>query len=219
MRNPWQDLPHSGEYVLDSDRNAVEGFNRTARPDFKYDINLMPEPFFGTPEAPIVVLNLNPGISSEEEIFHSQPAFMEKAWASLTNSLRPYPFLHLQDSITTPGEIWWRKRTRELEADTSLELVSKSLLCVQFFPYHSKMFSPKTPFIPSQEYGFHLVRNAMHRGSEIIIMRSKSLWMKKIPELLSYRNLHIAKNPRSPYISRGNLGGSYEKLLEKIRGI
>lgn len=89
------------------------------------------------------------------------------------------------------------------------DILARGLACIQYVAYHSPEYSQRTPILPSQSYSFALLRAAMTRGAEIVIMRSKSMWFSAVPELASYHRLHIGANPRAPYLSRGNLQGSY----------
>lgn len=60
-QNPWQGLPPSPPYILPDDSVPVVAFNLKSTEVTKYDLRLFPEPFFGRPDAPVVVLMLNPG--------------------------------------------------------------------------------------------------------------------------------------------------------------
>ncbi len=64
MNNPWLELPSTAPYLLESDRQQVETFNRTAKPNHRIYDDLLPEPYLGNPStASIVLLSLNPGFS------------------------------------------------------------------------------------------------------------------------------------------------------------
>lgn len=217
MKNPWLDLPQAPPYVLSADEAPLNAFNRGVQRHYFYDTSLLPEPYFGRFDAPVVVLNLNPGWSPEDAQVHAQPAFAKLCRSSLGHTLKPYPFLHLRPSATTPGAKWWRSRTRALSEEVGFDSVALNLACVQFMPYHSIKFSRKRHQFESQNYGFHLVKQAMKRGAEIIIMRGKDLWFAAIPELASYPRLHQASNPRSPYLSVGNLKSAYAIVCQRLQ--
>lgn len=223
MQNPWLDLPRVPPYVLDVDRPLLEPFNATASAGHRYDFSLFPEPFFGSPLAPVLLLNLNPGWSPEDAAVHADPTFAEMSRRSLAHTLDPYPFLHLQPDCYPLGEArmggcrWWRRRTRELANDAGFERVARHIACVQYFPYHSDSFTAATPRVPSQEYSFHLVRQAIQRGAEIVILRSARLWLSAVPELTNYRRVHRGTNPRAVFVSRGNLKSSYDVIAERVR--
>jgi hypothetical protein len=59
----------------------------------------------------------------------------------------------------------------------------------------------------------------MARGAEIVIMRSKRLWFAAVPELEAYERTHIGANPRGPFVSPGNLKGSYSSIAERLVGL
>lgn len=217
MRNPWTELPLQPPYVLESDRLMLQGFNAGAAERHRFDLSLFPEPYFGSIAAPVVILNLNPGKSPDDAAVHADPTFAAMTHRSLNHELEPYPFLHLQPDANTPGSKWWGQRTRELVSDVGFTQVARQLGCVQYYPYHSSEYTKSTPEVPSQQYGFFLVRQAIERGAEIIIMRSIKKWLAAVPELAYYNKVHYGVNPRAPFISKGNLRSSYNKIVERIR--
>ena len=217
MQNPWTALPQIGPYVLASDAPFLHAFNARAAEKHRYDTSLFPEPFFGSLEAPVVVLNLNPGWSPDDAAVHAQPTFAAMSRSSLAHQLKPYPFLHLQPTGDTPGGRWWRQRTRELASDVGFDWVAHRIACIQFAPYHSSEYHVGSPLLPSQEYNFFLVRQAMARGAEVVVMRSINLWLSVVPELASYNRLHRGSNPRAPFLSRGNLKAAYNTVAGRLR--
>lgn len=78
--NPWDGLSPDEPLVLPSDRLAVESYNECEnaraypRVNRLIHTNLMPEPFFGPFDAPVVVLLLNPGVSEQDAQAHANPA-------------------------------------------------------------------------------------------------------------------------------------------------
>src|SRR5262249_8808434 len=167
MKNPWSALPEKPPYVLASDAALIEAFNFRADDSHRFDVSLFPEPFFGSPSAPVVVLNLNPGWSPADAEVHAQAEFGRMSRRSLQHQLQPSPCLHLQPDGDTPGSRWWRQRTRQLAEDVGFEAVARELACIQYAAYHSKKYTPSSPRLTSQEYGFALVRQAMARHAEI----------------------------------------------------
>jgi hypothetical protein len=53
--------------------------------------------------------------------------------------------------------------------------------------------------VPSQEYSFSLVRQAIEKGKPIVIMRSREIWFRYVPELRNYPYIEL-KYPRTPYL-------------------
>jgi hypothetical protein len=59
----------------------------------------------------------------------------------------------------------------------------------------------------------------MRRKAEVIVMRSKRLWFRAIPELEAYSRLHIMRNPRVAVISRGNLPEKgFDLIASRLKG-
>jgi hypothetical protein len=87
-----------------------------------------------------------------------------------------------------------------------------------FSPYRSRSFAKLSAILDSQLYGFHLVRAAISRGAEIVLMRSKRLWFDAVPELRTYERLHLVANPRNPVISSLNVSrfGEITTRIEQV---
>jgi hypothetical protein len=79
--NPWLALPPVAPFVLAEDRPTLDIFNRRARPDLRVETSLLPEPFVGRIDAPIVLLLLNPGLSDGDFCLHQQADFCRRATA------------------------------------------------------------------------------------------------------------------------------------------
>ena len=79
MENPWKDLPACAPYLLSSDEKRVMAFNSEADDVHKIRYELFPEPYLGNKEAEIVLLNLNPGFSEDDDLLYDQ-AFAREIW-------------------------------------------------------------------------------------------------------------------------------------------
>jgi hypothetical protein len=152
---------------------------------------------------------------------HARQDFSEAIWRNLRHETSEYPFYFLDPQFRdTGGAAWWLKKLRVLIEDTSLESVAQGLFCVELFGYHSINYRPipkriRREPLPSQEYGFHLVRQAIEKGAEIVIMRSKKVWLESVPELVNYP-VHTLRNPQNPAMSPGNLDG-YKRIRNLIQ--
>lgn len=212
--------------MLAEDRDAVERFNSkpTRKEEHRFHTQLPPLPFQGNPNAPVVLLGLNPGYAESDEQNHLTPAFLEANWRNYKHDTSAdYPFFFLDPQYASDaGQTWWHKRLSHLRRDSkhhgefSDEHLAKSLLSVQYFPYRSSGY--RSASVASQQYGFDLVKKAMARGALIVLLRSWSLWRKAIPELESYPNLLRTSSSLQPVLSRKQLGdASWEKLLAALR--
>ena len=59
--NPWVDLPEESPFVLHGDAAAIARFNARANERHRIRLDVLPEPFIGRPDAPLVLLNRTAG--------------------------------------------------------------------------------------------------------------------------------------------------------------
>jgi len=229
--NPWDGLSPTESLVLPSDRLAIEVYNErenareNPREDRLIHSTLMPEPFFGPFDAPVVVLLLNPGVSEQDAQAHADPALRERLLANLRrDTLEEWrqPHVHLAADLAYPGAAWWRSvvghLTREVVDGVQLtpKRIAKRLLAVQFFPYHSREFHHGLLRLPSQDFGFALVRRAIARDA-LIIMRGEKYWLGAVPELARHRSVARLNAPINAALTPGNVGAlAYQDLRERL---
>lgn len=98
-----------------------------------------------------------------------------------------------------------------------LDAVANRVLCVEYFPYHSQRYGSRVPRVPSQDYGFGLVRDAIDREAAIIVMRFARRWEEAIPELAgSGRRFHL-RNVQNVCISPKNCPDGYAAVIDVLR--
>ena len=216
MKNPWIDLANREPFALQDDLCPILRFNQTADDVTRIHLNVLPEPFIGLPDASVVLLNLNPGFSEEEVAYHHlDEYFRNAALANLSHTPQPYPFYFLDPAVSSPGHRWWQSRLRTLLERVPVGRLSQRLLCVEYFPYHSARFSATVPRVPSQEYSFQLVRDAVARGAVIIAMRALRSWRQAVPELES-TTVHSLNSAQSVYITSGNCPTGFPAALAAL---
>ena len=227
--NPWDGLSPSEPLVLASDCLAVEVYNERAqeRGHLQHLIhtNLIPEPFFGPFDAPVVVLLLNPSVSEQDAQAHADPALRERLLANLRRDApeeRQQAHVHLTADIAYPGADWWgdavNRLTREVIDGRRLtrERIATRLLAVQFFPYHSQTFDHGLLRLPSQDFGFALVRRAIARDA-LIIMRGAKYWLGAVPELARHPAVALLNAPINAALTPGKIGdAAYRQLRERL---
>ena len=220
LDNPWTALPDQPDFVLPNDVEAVEAHNsRVTDPNRRFVLDLLPEPFLGTPHADIVMLNLNPGFSEEDYAAHRSPVFSDACRRMLSHDLQDWPLYLLDPRFKDEsGAQWWRKRLRALqEAVGGFEPIAHRMLVIELFGYHSRSFQAPRLEPPSVAYGVDLARQAMTRGAMIILMRARRAWLAHLPELADYPDLHQLKNPQSPYMSAGNCPTGFDRAVDLLR--
>ena len=72
--------------------------------------------------------------------------------------------------------------------------------------------------IPSQTFGFSLVKNAIKEEKVIIVARGKFDWECAVPELLNYENRFDTKNKQRNWISSGNItNDGFARIIDKLK--
>ena len=214
--NPWSALPLVPPYALESDRPILERFNQTARPEHVIHLDLLPEPYLGAPDAPVVLLGLNPGFAPEDRVPHADPTFQSLSRAQLSQAPSPYPFLLLNPTVEAPGRRWWEAKLARLLEACGRERVARGVLCVEYFPYHSHRFAHAKIRVPSQAYSFSLVRAALRREALIVLLRAERLWLATLPELATYPRLFRLRSRQNVILSAVNCPEGYDSLVAAL---
>lgn len=216
--NPWVHLPQSSPYILRKDKPILEKYNEVLTGNMRLRFETVPVPYVGNPfTAKILLLALNPGFKEEDiRIVKSQKDLLDADIKNLTFENRVGFYFLDQAFNYSGGYKWWYRRMRQLIEQCSIDAVSNSVACVQYFPYHSIAYKSIGELIPSQSFTFYLVREAIKQKKLIVFLRSKSLWIKQIPELMEYPFIEM-KAPRNPYFSNRNLSeGDFKRIIDTI---
>jgi len=219
MDNPWCELAAQPDYVLPMDVAAVSSLNdRTRRQSDAIQLGVLPEPFIGQRDAPIIILNLNPGFREGEDGARNSPALYEAMRKNLLHEAISYPFYYLNPQFERSGGYkWWKPKLRTLVAETSREKLAANLLCAEWFPYaSSKGCRIRGELMPSSAYTFQIVREACARDAVVILFRSERLWLAAVPVLASYQRFYKVSNPRQPFIDANNCADGYREALRVL---
>jgi hypothetical protein len=215
--NPWRLLPSRAPYILPEDRAPVLNFNRRASSLTRIHTAMLPEPFLGPVDAPVVLLNLNPGYAPENRRVHRRPGFSRAVRRTLRGADHPYPFYYLDPEPDGGGYRWWRSRLSALTSATSDEVVARGVLCVEYFPYHSVRFRHAAVRVASQEFGFSLVRQALRRRAVVIVMRARRLWETAVPELRGYGRIFGLNSPQNVSITPRNCPEGFDVAVRRLQ--
>ncbi len=96
------------------------------------------------------------------------------------------------------------------------EVVAQKVLCVEYFPYHSRGFAHSKLFLPSQQYSIDLVRSAIKRDALVVILRSERLWRDALPELVNHRKAYRLRNVQNVTVTPNNCPDGYESILAAL---
>jgi hypothetical protein len=218
VRNPWERLPQVPPYVLAEDRPHIDEFNRTAREDVSIHLELFPEPFLGRSDAPVILLNLNPGFDELDRLAHHDRAeFVAACRDNLVHALVDYPLFLLNPALAdSPGGRWWLQRLGPLIGECGLRAVAQRVLCVEYFPYHSKKFKALRTRLDSQLYGFQLVIAALKRRALVVAMRSEEKWLQAVPSLRGYDRLYRLDSRQNVTVSARNCPDGFRAIVESV---
>ncbi len=209
--SPWDGIiGRPPPWVLPTDEPHIAAYNRSASTGAgnQIDVSLLPEPWVGDLEAPVVVLNLNPGIGSPETAdWHSRASFQEAVWENLAQTRDHFPLFYLEPALADgPGARWWRRCLKSWIAEFGDVPVAANVAGFEFHGYHSQNYGPLPVTLPSQAWLFDKLRERIDLGAVIVGLRGKRAWMTAVPELVAHPMTFWATNPQSASVSRKNLG-------------
>lgn len=206
VRNPWFALPDSPPFVLADDKGAIEAFNQKAGKHARIQTNMLPEPFVGSLNAPVFILQENPGAGGGEEDFalHRQPEFQRRVRACHQQLPSQFPHYFLDPDTEGPGAQWTRQKLKPLIETFGLRVVASGVCVLEYFPYHSENFAHGRLSLPSQTFTFDALRAAVGRGAIIIITRGRTLWEKAVPELITHTLVFETSSKQNVVISPKN---------------
>jgi hypothetical protein len=214
-KSPWHNLPEIADYILPDDWACIKH-----HPHFSnLHLDTLPGQFAGGLDtAEVIFLALNPG--SRESDVTVNLKLLKFLEANRNNHNNPYgsPFYYLDDGFEETGVYkWWAKILNALlQADVTKTSLNDRIMLINYFPYHSVTDPNIKTRIPSQQFAFDLVQEAIDRKKTIVIMRSKKLWCNAVPGLATYKYM-LVKNLRRPFISPGNLGEeNFNIILSKL---
>lgn len=220
MQNPWSTIATEwvnqksrDGYILESDRLQVVKFNEHAKEQKRFILDLLPEPYLGKPDAPIFLLNKNPGFGEEDYAFYKMSGVVQSWQNNILHQPQEYPFYLLNpDYAKINGGKWWSAILKPLVALANAKTVASQVCCIEFFPYHSRSFDKRVGIVPSQEYNFQLVRRAIAQNAIIVIMRGRHDWQACVPELQSYKHSYTLNSPQNVTVSERNCPNGFPKI-------
>ena len=219
QRNPWLALPTKPPFVLPDDWESIEEFNRkNTKKNLSLQTEMLPEPFIGSLDAPLVILLQNPGDGAHEEDMarHRMPDFQQKVRACHRQEVVPYPHYSVDPKEKGPGGVWSRRKLKWLIDKFGHSTVALGVVCLEFVPYHSKNFAHSRLHLPSQDFTLQALQRAIRRKATIIIAMGKGRdWMKAVPALANYRLLFRTSSSQNAKISPRNCRFAAIKYGEK----
>jgi hypothetical protein len=152
---------------------------------------------------------------------------MKRLRNNLLHTPSDCPFVPFDHRIVPAGEDWWERKLRYILAefrngDAATPILAKNIFAVEFFPYAScnNRYAHDSLRLPSQEYSFGLVRDAVKREAVIALRHGERRWLKAVPELAGHHRLVRLKNYLKGLISPNNcLEDGWSHIRNVIRQI
>ena len=201
--NPWLRLPKRVPFLLREDAEAVKAFNLKAKPENRIETGLLPIPFVGRIDAPVILLLLNPGVSDESYTVHRKAQFRRSRRECHRQDPVEYPNYYLDPKTEGPGVKWWNRALGNLIHLCGRQKVAQHVGALQYMPYRARKFRHSRLRLPSQQFTFQALHAAIRRKAVVFVCRGKNLWTAAVPELARYRWAFDTTNPRQVVITRG----------------
>lgn len=221
--NPWHHLPDRAPFVLPEDESVIQTFNEGVSEKYQFHNDILPEPFVGDPNAPVVLLSNNPGYKPERVRHKLEPRFMARMRDNLIHRPSDYPFVFFAPDIDESHQVWWNHKLKGLldyfeSEKLARSILARSIFVVEHFPYSSERYRGWKKLLPSkaQEYNISLVEKAIERKAIIVLMRGKSRWLKAVRQLHGYEHLCELQNHQAGTISRKNCQ-RFEDVVQAIK--
>jgi hypothetical protein len=198
--NIWRELSQP-PYILACDAELVGRHNAKPLDEvYRVEKGLVPVPFLGSPDAPIWLLNLNPGAPKGDA--NDSAETVNNQLANLR--LEAPDFWYLGDAFSsTSGYRWWNSKLGSLIRRYGRDVVRRAFFCVEVFPYRSRRFNfPQ--LLPSQQFTADLVRFGCSVQKVFVVMRAEKNWLKLVPELEMATRVHL-KSPQGAWLTENNM--------------
>jgi hypothetical protein len=215
----------------------------------RLNLDLVPEAFVGRPDAPLVLLGNISGVSETggpPSSYRLEQAFKDRMRNNLLHIDSDRPFPYFDPAIMPPGEHWWDRKLKHVlaefgDGDSAKSILGLNMLAVDFFPYvsWSNRYAHQSLDLPSQEYSFDLVRNAVKQEAVVVLPNRKRQglghppvivfrhgerrWSEKVKELMGYHHRVRLKSYQSGALGPNNCRDSdwshIQELARKIRAM
>lgn len=256
--NPWlevADLYVGNDFLLSdkhnlicsADKEIIETFNASAKPEHQYHLNVPAYPWYGNPlTAKVIVLSLNPGYDERQSkiaaLYKMLPQGFVEGYAihlrsMLTfecNSFLPEDFgphgVSTRDLANIHQSYYWLDRLTRAFVDSktnrtglSFEQINDRFAVVQYVGYSSPKYAPfkRNQLLPSQNYTKQLIQFVLHNNPDtvFIILRAEKSWRSLLGSSMWNDDRIFASNqPRSQWFSAKTLGEeAYSKIIKAFK--
>jgi hypothetical protein len=129
MDNPWRSLRMEAPYVYEADEPAIAAFNARASDEHRLQTDVLPEPFLGRKDAPIVLLNLNPSFDESANLAYGDPHAFDAWRKNAYHEPLAYPFYFLDPQFPHAGRARrWKQNLDVLKTSAATETIGGGTL-------------------------------------------------------------------------------------------
>lgn len=234
--------------VCSADKEIIETFNATAKPEHQYHLNVPAYPWYGNPlTAKVIVLSLNPGYDERQSkiatLYKMLPQGFVEDYAihlrsMLTfdcNSFLPEDFgphgVSTRDLANIHQSYYWLDRLNGAFVDSetnrtglSFEQINDRFAVVQYIGYSSQKYTPfkRGQLLPSQNYTKQLIQFILHNNPDtvFIVPRAEGSWRSLLGSMWRDDRFFVSNLPRSQWFSAATLGEeAYSKIIKAFKSV
>lgn len=252
--NPWRevaDLSAGNDFLLSDkhnlvcsdDKEMIETFNASAKPEHKYHLNIPAYPWYGNPlTAKVIVLSLNPGYDERQSkiaaMYKMLPQGLVEGYAIHLRSMLTfdcYSFLPedfgphgvtTRDLANIHQGYYWQDRLTSVfvneDTGLSFEQINDRFAVIQYVGYSSIKYAPlkRGQLLPSQNYTKQLIQFILHNNPDtvFIVPRAVNSWKSLLGSMWDDNRFFVSNLPRSQWFSAATLGEeAYSKIIEAFK--
>jgi hypothetical protein len=218
--NPWPDLPTEPPFVLAVDEPHISAFHSHEPAERHFRLDLLPDPWLGRWESPVVVLLQNPSFDEGRDIAaFRRTDVVRRNRDNLATAAGDLPHYWLDPTFgDTYSGWWWQKRTLpRLIEHFGWEATARSVLAIEMYGYRTRTFRALPITLPSQQFALQLVHAAIDRQATVVLPRAARLWDVALPTLRTYGGVIRGRSTRQTILSAGNLEDEgFDRVLAAI---
>ena len=252
--NPWHEvaarydrnsflLSDKNNLVYTQDKEIIEEFNNSAKPEYKYHLNVPAYPWYGNPlTAKVIALSLNPAYSvRESKIASLYKLLPERIVEGFSNHLRTMLTFDCQSFLPQKNgdkeinsrdlaniiqSYYWIDRLKNafVNDDTGLtfEDINNKFAIIQYVGYSSIKYKPfsKHRILHSQNYTRQLIQYILHnnRDTVFIVPRAEKSWRTFLDTMWENDRFFVSNAPRSQHFSANVIGqDEYDKIIAAFK--
>ena len=226
------------EFVCPVDREFIEQFNKTAKEEYQYKLNVPAYPWYGNPlKAKVILLSLNPGYVESEStvarVIQHLPVGLAEGYTEHLRRMLVFdcggflPHDTYRDLANMHQSwYWWNRLNKAFVNDeTGLDFdeVNRRFAVIQYVGYSSVKYAPfkKEQLLPSQNYTRQLIQYILQHNDDaiFIVARNKKIWRDFLGEALWDKDRFIeSPDYLGQRLTKNILGeDNFNKIIEAFK--